>query len=210
MTAPGRRRAPRRSHGPPDRADHPGPGGVRRVRGDLEGPEHASHPADVSHERDTRHRPARRTAADRRGGGLPERADPRDRDRVRHDQRRRRLSRHGPDARDVQAAAPAEEGRAVTLYAFSLQDPDFIQACYIAAFSLFILGMRLLKNPRTARRGNLVAAVGMAIAVTATLLVEEVGDYGLIALGIAIGTAVGIPAARGGAMNPVPPVVAVF
>jgi NAD(P) transhydrogenase subunit beta len=98
----------------------------------------------------------------------------------------------------------------VTVYAFSLQDPDFIRACYIAAFALFILGMRLLKNPRTARRGNLVAAVGMAIAVVATLLVDEVGDYGLIALGVAMGTAVGIPAARGVKMTAMPQMVALF
>ena len=92
---------------------------------------------------------------------------------------------------------PARRGRdrareAVTLLAFSLQDPDFIRACYIVAFSLFILGLRLLNHPRTARGANIVAAAGIAIAVVATLLVEEV-DYGLIAVGMAIGTAVGIP-----------------
>ena len=56
----------------------------------------------------------------------------------------------------------------MTLLAFSLQDPDFIRPCYIVAFSLFILGLRLLNHPRTARQGNIVAAAGMAIAVVAT------------------------------------------
>jgi NAD(P) transhydrogenase subunit beta len=89
-------------------------------------------------------------------------------------------------------------------------DPDVIRSLYILAFVLFILGLRLVTHPRTARRGNLIAAVGMAVAVVATLLIEEVGDYGLIALGIAIGTAVGIPAARNVKMTAMPQMVALF
>ncbi len=91
-----------------------------------------------------------------------------------------------------------------------LQDEDFIRVLYIVAFVLFILGMRQVTHPSTARRGNMTAAVGMAIAVTATLLIEEVGDYGLIALGIAIGTAVGVPAARQVQMTAMPQMVALF
>ena len=91
-----------------------------------------------------------------------------------------------------------------------LQDPDLINAAYIVAFVLFILGIRLLTHPTTARKGNIVAGVGMAIAVIATLLVEEVGDYGLIALGIAIGTIVGIPSARQVKMTAMPQMVALF
>ncbi|HZB07311.1 MAG TPA: NAD(P)(+) transhydrogenase (Re/Si-specific) subunit beta, partial [Thermoleophilaceae bacterium] len=91
-----------------------------------------------------------------------------------------------------------------------LQDPDFIRVLYILAFICFILGLRLLNHPRTAKRGNTIAAVGMAIAVTATLLIEEVGDYGLIAVGMAIGTAVGVPAARSVKMTAMPQMVALF
>ena len=61
-----------------------------------------------------------------------------------------------------------------------VHDPDFINALYIVAFSLFIIGLRMLRGPRTAVIGNQVAAVGMAVAVVATLLHEEVGDWGLI------------------------------
>ena len=50
----------------------------------------------------------------------------------------------------------------------------------------------------------------MAIAVVATLLYDFVGDYGLIALGIAIGTAVGVPAARSVKMTAMPQMVALF
>ena len=77
-----------------------------------------------------------------------------------------------------------------------LQDRNFIDVCYIVAFSLFILGLMQLRGPRTAVRGNATAAVGMAIAVAVTLLTPGMGNWGLIILGVAIGTAVGIPAAR--------------
>jgi NAD(P) transhydrogenase subunit beta len=91
-----------------------------------------------------------------------------------------------------------------------LQDPDFIRVLYIVAFIFFILGLRLLNHPRTARRGNVVAAVGMGFAVVATLLIEDVGDYALIALGVAIGTVVGVPAARSVKMTAMPQMVALF
>ena len=91
-----------------------------------------------------------------------------------------------------------------------LQDPDFIRVLYIVAFICFILGLRLLNHPRTARRGNMIAAVGMAIAVVATLLYDFVGDYLLIAVGMAVGTAVGVPAARSVKMTAMPQMVALF
>jgi len=91
-----------------------------------------------------------------------------------------------------------------------LQDPDFIRLLYIVAFALFVLGMRQLTSFTTARRGNRIAAAGMAIAVVATLLSEEVGDYGLIALGIVLGTVVGVPAARQVKMTAMPQMVALF
>jgi H+-translocating NAD(P) transhydrogenase subunit beta len=91
-----------------------------------------------------------------------------------------------------------------------LQDPDFIRVLYILAFGCFIYGLHELNHPRTARRGNRIAAVGMAIAVVATLLIEEVGNYGLIVVGVAIGTAVGVPAARSVKMTAMPQMVALF
>ena len=91
-----------------------------------------------------------------------------------------------------------------------LQDPDFVGACYIVAFVLFVVGLQRLTHPATARQGNKIAAVGMAVAVIATLLKEEVGDYGLIAVGVVIGTVVGIPAARNVKMTAMPQMVALF
>jgi len=89
-------------------------------------------------------------------------------------------------------------------------DPDFIRSLYIVAFVLFIAGLRLLRHPRTARRGNVVAAVGMAIAIGATLLDERIGDWGLIVLGIVVGTIIGVPAARSVRMTAMPQMVALF
>jgi NAD(P) transhydrogenase subunit beta len=87
---------------------------------------------------------------------------------------------------------------------------DVIDLLYIVAFALFIGGLHMLRGPRTAVRGNQVAAVGMAIAVVATLLQPDVGDWGLIVAGVAIGTAVGIPAARNVHMTAMPQMVALF
>jgi H+-translocating NAD(P) transhydrogenase subunit beta len=87
---------------------------------------------------------------------------------------------------------------------------DVIQLLYIVAFSLFIYGLMGLTGPRTAVRGNRIAAVGMAIAVVATLLIPGMGNWGLIIVGVAIGTAVGIPAARQVRMTAMPQMVALF
>jgi NAD(P) transhydrogenase subunit beta len=87
---------------------------------------------------------------------------------------------------------------------------DLIAALYIVAFSMFIIGLHMLRGPRTAVRGNQVAATGMAIAVIATLLDDRIGDWPLIVVGIAIGTAVGIPAARNVRMTAMPQMVALF
>ncbi|MGB0096615.1 MAG: NAD(P)(+) transhydrogenase (Re/Si-specific) subunit beta [Solirubrobacteraceae bacterium] len=95
-----------------------------------------------------------------------------------------------------------------------LQRASFIDALYIVAFSLFIYGMSGLTGPRTAVRGNKIAAVGMAVAVIATLLTPHVlsgsSTPWLIALGVVLGTAVGIPAALKVRMTQMPQMVAAF
>src|ERR1700736_5570695 len=95
-----------------------------------------------------------------------------------------------------------------------LQSANFIDACYIVAFGLFIYGMSGLTGPRTAVRGNQIAGAGMAVAVVATLLTPHVLDGSstpwLIALGIVLGTAVGVPAARNVKMTAIPQMVALF
>jgi NAD(P) transhydrogenase subunit beta len=87
---------------------------------------------------------------------------------------------------------------------------DVIQLLYIVAFAMFIAGLHMLRGPRTAVRGNQVAAVGMAIAIIATLLQPGVGDWLLIVIGVAVGVAVGVPSARSVKMTAMPQMVALF
>ncbi len=99
---------------------------------------------------------------------------------------------------------------ALPLASTFLQDESFIYVLYIIAFAMFIQGLRGLAGPTTAVRGNRIAAVGMAIAVIATLLNPGEGNWGLIALGLALGVAVGVPAARNVKMTAMPQMVALF
>jgi len=85
-----------------------------------------------------------------------------------------------------------------------------VQLAYLAAAVLFILGLRMLSSPRSAPRGNQIAAVGMAIAVVATLLESEVVDYRWIALGAVLGAGAGVVAAMRIAMTAMPQMVALL
>src|SRR5207302_797417 len=224
--APGRPPAsPRPSsqepHGHHDRHRHPRARGVRGLRGDLEAAEHASHAADVRHQRDPRHRSAGRAARPLLSGGRAQQGAAGDRDHLRDDQHRRRVPGHRPDARDVQgrsegeAEARAGRGQAEVIAATSFfQDHHFIEGLYIVDYVLFIVGLLGLAGPRTPAMGNRLAAVGMLIAFVATLLIAHVikggSDVALMALGIGIGTAVGIPAARSVKMTAMPQMVALF
>ena len=58
-------------------------------------------------------------------------------------------------------------------------DP-FIEVCYLLAAVLFTLGIKGLSHPRTAVRGNLLAAVGMLIAIVVTLLDKRIVSYEVI------------------------------
>jgi NAD(P) transhydrogenase subunit beta len=87
---------------------------------------------------------------------------------------------------------------------------DVVTLLYIVGFALFIVGLRMVRGPRTAVRGNLIAAGGMGIALVATLLDERIGDWALIVIGVAIGTAIGIPSARSVKMTAMPQMVALF
>ncbi|HEX6585608.1 MAG TPA: NAD(P)(+) transhydrogenase (Re/Si-specific) subunit beta [Solirubrobacterales bacterium] len=87
---------------------------------------------------------------------------------------------------------------------------DFVTVCYILAFSLFIFGVRQGTHPRTARRGNLIAAGGMLIAVAITLALDVVGNGALIVIGILVGTAVGTVASYRVQMTAMPQMVALY
>jgi H+-translocating NAD(P) transhydrogenase subunit beta len=91
-----------------------------------------------------------------------------------------------------------------------ITDPNFRSALYIVAFGLFIYGLSGLTGPKTAVQGNRIAAVGMAVAIVATLLVPHLSNIVLIAIGVIIGTVVGVPAARQVKMTQMPQMVALF
>jgi NAD(P) transhydrogenase subunit beta len=84
-----------------------------------------------------------------------------------------------------------------------------VTVLYIVAFALFITGLMGLTGPKTAVRGNKIAAVGMGIAVLATLLRVQ-HNWALIVVGLVVGTAVGIPSARQVKMTAMPQMVALF
>ncbi len=84
-----------------------------------------------------------------------------------------------------------------------------VSVLYIVAFALFIYGLMGLTGPKTAVRGNWIAAVGMGVAVVATLLLVEY-NWLLIAIGLVIGTLLGVPSARRVKMTAMPQMVALF
>jgi NAD(P) transhydrogenase subunit beta len=67
------------------------------------------------------------------------------------------------------------------------------QASYLAAAALFILSLRWLSNPKTARRGVGAGVAGMAAAIGGTLLHPEIVSFKWIAVALVIGTAIGVP-----------------
>jgi H+-translocating NAD(P) transhydrogenase subunit beta len=87
---------------------------------------------------------------------------------------------------------------------------DGATALYIVAFSMFIVGVRRGTHPTTAKQGNLIAAGGMAIAVVTTLLLDGMGNWGLLFGGLAIGTAVGVIASIRVQMTEMPQMVALY
>jgi H+-translocating NAD(P) transhydrogenase subunit beta len=98
----------------------------------------------------------------------------------------------------------------VTPLAALSPNSDFVIACYIVSFSLFIFGISQGTHPRTARRGNLIAATGMAIAIVTTLFLDVIGNGVLIVIGILIGTAVGAVASLRVQMTQMPQMVALY
>jgi NAD(P) transhydrogenase subunit beta len=69
--------------------------------------------------------------------------------------------------------------------------PSAIELSYLVAAVLFIVGLKQLGSPATARNGNGIASVGMLIAIVATLLNQHVLNYEMILVAIAIGSAIG-------------------
>jgi NAD(P) transhydrogenase subunit beta len=85
-----------------------------------------------------------------------------------------------------------------------------IAGSYIIAAVLFIFGLKRLSSPATARSGNRLAAIGMTLALAATLLDRQILSFWTIIAGMVIGAAIGIYFARTVQMTAMPQMVALF
>jgi NAD(P) transhydrogenase subunit beta len=88
--------------------------------------------------------------------------------------------------------------------------PQLIQFAYLVSAVLLIVGMQNLASPKTAPRGNLIAAVGMGVAIVATLLVQGVVSYVTILAGVVLGTTIGAILATRIQMTAMPQMVALL
>ena len=88
------------------------------------------------------------------------------------------------------------------------------EICYLIASLTFIVGLRMMGNPKTARKGNLVAAGGMFLAILGTILFHQ-GPvkpiiYILIGIALVVGTVIGWYTAKKVAMTKMPELVSLF
>jgi len=86
---------------------------------------------------------------------------------------------------------------------------ELINLAYLVAAVLFILGLKGLSSPKTAPRGNMIGAVGMLIAIVATLVSRGL-DWGWIISGMVVGSAIGAYIARKVQMTQMPEMVALL
>ena len=87
---------------------------------------------------------------------------------------------------------------------------DYYNIFYVLASVLFILGIKKLSHPKTARNGNLLAAFGMFVAIVSTLVAYDKIDFQMIIVGMIIGTVIGALFAQKVEMTQMPQMVAIF
>ncbi len=84
------------------------------------------------------------------------------------------------------------------------------ELAYLVSAFLFVMGLKQLSSPATARKGNLMASVAMLIAIVVTLIEQDVMNWSWIALGIILGSLIGAVAARAIKMTSMPEMVGIF
>jgi len=87
---------------------------------------------------------------------------------------------------------------------------DYYNIFYVLASVLFILGIKKLSHPKTARNGNLLAALGMFVAIASTLVAYDKIDFQMVIVGMIIGTVIGALFAQKVEMTQMPQMVAIF
>ncbi|TDC48091.1 NAD(P)(+) transhydrogenase (Re/Si-specific) subunit beta [Jiangella ureilytica] len=88
--------------------------------------------------------------------------------------------------------------------------PVWAQVCYVVAAVCFILALKGLASPKSARRGNLLGAFGALLAVVVTFFAYDIDNLGWILLAVAVGAVPGALGARRVAMTAMPQLVALF
>src|SRR5579875_634523 len=211
-------------------------GGLRRLRGHLQGAEHPAHAIDVGIQRGARHhpgghhgRPGRRARRCAAGPGHPGRAP-------RHVEPGGRVRGHRPHARDVQVQAeravqpwhrPRRRGAPAgwrcevsVLGALSFPLSTGRDLVYLVVAIGFILTLKGLSSPRGARRGTLVGAAAAAVGVAMTFTdpslrtpvpgVNHALNLALMLSAMVVGAVIAVPAARLVKMTAMPQMVAIF
>ncbi|WP_024367028.1 NAD(P)(+) transhydrogenase (Re/Si-specific) subunit beta [Arthrobacter sp. TB 26] len=92
----------------------------------------------------------------------------------------------------------------------SVLGPGWTSLFYLVAAVCFILALKGLSSPRTARRGNAIGAAGALVAVVTVFLSAKLENIPLILAAIAVGSAVAVPVARRVQMTQMPQLVALF
>ncbi|MDZ7716837.1 MAG: NAD(P)(+) transhydrogenase (Re/Si-specific) subunit beta [Balneolaceae bacterium] len=88
--------------------------------------------------------------------------------------------------------------------------PNIIQLFYLLATGVFIIGIKRLGSPATARSGNQLAALGMLIGVIVTLFDQQIVSFDFIIIGVVVGSLIGVIAAKKVEMTAMPEMVAIF
>ena len=91
-----------------------------------------------------------------------------------------------------------------------MHSANLINSAYLVTAVTFIVALKRLSSPATARSGNVVGAIGMLIAIAATLLQRSIVSWWQLAIGIALGTLVGAVSAEKVKMTAMPQMVALF
>lgn len=86
----------------------------------------------------------------------------------------------------------------------------FIELAYFFASLSFVIGLKMLSHPDSARKGNILAAIGMGLAILLTMCGEKIHNYGWIIGALAIGTVLGAVSARKVKMTAMPQMVSLF
>ncbi|HEX6927441.1 MAG TPA: NAD(P)(+) transhydrogenase (Re/Si-specific) subunit beta [Longimicrobiaceae bacterium] len=91
-----------------------------------------------------------------------------------------------------------------------MNNPALVTLAYLVAAFLFIIGLKRLQSPATARRGNMISGAGMLIAIVVTLFDRAIVSYGTIIAGLVVGSLIGLIMARSVKMTAMPQMVALL